>query len=228
MDAGEQAVGPRINLHPFSQCVREVIRDIVPETVCVFRPDEEPLHEGVDLPSFEPRLEVNIGKWLPDSCQAIRRRNPWERMEASHLAEYATNGGRVLWPLKASQMPDGPGAFQSSVIVSEEFLSKAKRDSKGELCVKGVIAHELVHALHAMRYIVPAFLDWRTFWEVFLRRGAKCTPLHACWRRSGRDLDECRSDGELTELRRYWPSKAEAWVAALREWGSERQSGNSD
>jgi hypothetical protein len=68
--------------------------------------------------------------------------------------------------------PPGPAAFTGEVVLTTgatDLLEAEDGTGSGKFC--WVVAHELVHVIEAMRVIVPAFMDWETYWSVALQNG---------------------------------------------------------
>ena len=79
-----------------------------------------------------------------------------------------------------------------------------------------IIAHELVHVFNHMRFIVPAFKNWRSFWHTFLCCGWKANVLHSRLRDLNLYVDCYGEKGELESLKEFWPSQAERWFRDTR------------
>ena len=82
---------------------------------------------------------------------------------------------------------------------------------------KYVIAHELVHVFDSMIFIVPAFMDWPSFWENVLGGGGSCDVLLSLYMDTSLFVDSYGQHNELEQLKKYWPSQAETWFDAFRK-----------
>ncbi|MCK4659906.1 MAG: hypothetical protein KAV82_10335, partial [Phycisphaerae bacterium] len=74
--------------------------------------------------------------------------------------------------------------------------------------------HELVHAFHAMRFVVPAFMDWRKFWQDVLYEGGRCEFLCSNAQFRNVFVDHYGTDDELGEVMDFWPSQGKRWFEA--------------
>jgi hypothetical protein len=66
-----------------------------------------------------------------------------------------------------------------------------------------------------MRVIIPAFLDWKNFWEKALQKGSFCPNAIQIINRLDVKIDD--PNKELSELKKYWPSNAEKWFNPYQE-----------
>jgi len=189
----------------------EVIENIEHDELLVYRPDDNhaldwQTNENGDI-QIETRatLPVSIKEWLPIACQLIE----WRAFtDQETLGMYRHNANEVLWPVfpYGDAVPQGPSAFTATIGLRNEWL-----DDSDEAWFKGLVAHELVHALDSMRFFVPAFLDWKAFWTHMLDSGSSCDTLRSQWSIRSQFVDSYAEPLELAELKRYWPSSASTW-----------------
>jgi hypothetical protein len=226
MQTYERRFQTRINLEFYTRFAKEVIDGIENDTMMVFRPDDEEAltviedSDGTINLDTRATLPVSIREWLPVVCQYIR----WESecrtareggVQDNATAYYYNNSPEVLWPVEGYE-PDGPGALIAGITLRHE---KCIGDAYGSEAtqverLKFVIAHELVHAFQAMRFIVPAFMDWPTFWEKVLDEGCRSNRLqtNSGWRTGF--VDHYGTELELGEVMDFWPSQGQKWFDA--------------
>ncbi len=215
-----------IDLSIYTHCAEEVIDGIENDTVNVFRPDDEHALDNVQdtdgaiLLNARATLPVSVREWLPVVCQFIR----WEcacdvascgRNKLDNaIAYYRSNAKEVLWPEWGWEAA-GPGALVAGIVLKHEKLIGVIDDTTREQCrLKFVLAHELVHAIHAMRFVVPAFMDWRTFWRDVLHEGGCCDLVANNSDCRTSFLDDYGSENELAEVLQFWPSQGKEWFEA--------------
>ncbi|MCK4794390.1 MAG: hypothetical protein KAV87_62255, partial [Desulfobacteraceae bacterium] len=209
----------QINLELHTRYAYEVISLIENDTINVFRSDDElavsEVHgkRGEILLDDRATVPVSIREWLPVVCQFIR----WESSfdfethgggeHDSAVACYRSNACEVLWPVEGFEAA-GPGALIAGIVLRERTLL----DNAGSFDIadcnrfRFVLAHELAHAFHAMRFVVPAFMDWPTFWEKVLHEGTTCDLLCSNHGFRTGSLDRYGSELELAEVMQFWPS----------------------
>ena len=150
-----------IDLQIYSRFAEEVICGIETDTIYVFRPDDEHALDYVldedrtELIDARATLPVSVREWLPVVCQFIRLETECDR--ALHgpgecVAYYRNNANEALWPQESE--PAGPAALLAGIVVRYEALKDQDTEYNRLKCV---LAHELVHAFHAMRFVMPAF-----------------------------------------------------------------------
>jgi len=209
-----------IDLQIYSRFAEEVISAIETDTINVFRPDDEHAldyvqdGDGAELIDARATFSVSIREWLPVACQFIRLETAYDRElygQDECLAYYRSNACEVLWPVESE--PAGPAALMAGVVVRYEAL---KHEDAEYNCLKCVLAHELVHAFHAMRFVVPAFLNWRSFWRKVLNEGTSCDVLASNADARRLFLDRYGDGNELAEIMAFWPSQGRKWFGALR------------
>ena len=227
---------PWVNLDLFSRCAEEVIDEIENETILVYAPGDCIVEQctGRDAEGREfidpdtATVPANVKEWLPVVCQFIR----WEQgilgtlddeHDSNTCAWYASNANRVMWPPEDTDAMDvaGPAALVAGIVLRREKLidnavMTNPKWTKQWHRLKCVIAHELVHAFYAMRFIVPAFTNWRKFWKESLHEGSIADSL--LWNHfdSQLGLDDYGGENELAEILRFWPSQGRQWFEAMR------------
>ena len=82
---------------------------------------------------------------------------------------------------------------------------------------KCIIAHELVHVFDMMRFVVPAFMDWRSFWTHVLEEGSACDILQSRFNCISSFVDCYGEESELAMIEEDWPSQAKIWFDAFRQ-----------
>lgn len=215
-----------IDLDIYTHYAEEVISGIENDTVNVFRPDDEHAldyvedEDGATCLDARLTLAVSIREWLPVVCQFIRWECDCDVVALGHgedngAAYYRSNAREVLWPLWGFDAA-GPGALIAGIVLKRDKIltDTAQGDPTESEGLKFVVAHELLHAFHAMRFVVPAFMDWPKFWGEVLNEGGCCDLLvnnHCC--RTG-FIDDYASENELAEVLSYWPSQGKRWFEA--------------
>lgn len=166
--------------------------------------------------------EVRILDWLSAACQVIRMESVDEAEQLEQreqtVAWYRQNSAETLFPSFAEHRPPGPAAFMGEIVLTQSHALPLllARDQRSHDALRFVLAHELVHAFESLPFIVPAFVDWDTYWEVGLASG--CDSDEACFLKSRHavTLDDYGGAGELRAIKRYWPSSAKVWFDAFR------------
>ena len=224
----------RLDLAPNPQLlllVPQVIERIENDELGVYRPDDEDAFEividnGTIRVHERATLNVSIREWLCVACQIIRFDSCEEedspRDSSGTLAWYQNNAMQVLIPPNTEHRPQGPAALTGEIVLTNSiqqwFCSPTDQDV-GRFCF--VLAHELVHVFEAMRVIVPAVMDWETFWEKALQRGTVCEAACEVGLLHLAALDDYGNENELLMIERYWPSLAQNWHDAFR--GAEEE-----
>jgi hypothetical protein len=221
---------PALSVDTFTdQWAQEVLAGIENDTLKVFSPsDDGALNDDLDESGavvLEARatVPVSIKEWLPVACQFIRvetaaeERRLGSRRDKRVLAYYLTNACEVLWPEEIDE-PAGPAALIAGIVLTNEFHRACLR-KRGvvELGLKHVIAHELVHVFDAMRYVVPAFMDWEAFGDKMLADRTRCGLLISLLNEKGVFVDDYGKQNELAMIEAYWPSHARQWFDGRSE-----------
>jgi len=199
----------------YSGLVEEVLDTIENDTLRVFRPDDQQaLHQetnvaGEILVNKRATLPVSIREWLPVGCQLITR---YGSPEPHTLAYYQHNGPETIFPVTGEE-PPGPAAFCGRIcLLDAVFLDEETENANDAL--RFVVAHELVHVFDAMRFVVPAVMDWPSFWGNVLNQGTQCNLLHSCLEHKSLFLDSYATENELAMVKEIWPSRADKWFVA--------------
>jgi hypothetical protein len=213
--------------------VAEVLDQMEKQTVRVYRPDDEAAFcmllegDGASVLHERATLSVNIPEWLCVACQRIRlgyaEDSPPETVPSGAAGWYDHNARRVLFPSDCLQEPVGPAGLDAEIVLLGETLEHLARCRNGWDQVRFVVAHELVHVFEAMRFFVPAVMNWKVFWDKALHCGTLLDVVFKMLSLHHRFLDDYGSQRELAMLEEYWPSRAGRWFQALR--GSQRVSG---
>lgn len=227
MKTYERIFQTNIDVDSYRDCVQAVIDRIENDTINVYRPDDEEAlcpvmdDDGATRVDARALTPVSIREWLPVVCQFIRWNGPLDEQSSRSgkrggvVAWYQSNALSVLWP-PGDAAPAGPGALIAGIVlIPERCVDYADADAPCDrlMCV---VAHELVHAFNAMRWVVPAFMDWDSFYSKVLQEGALCDTLAICGGWRSLFVDDYGSDTELAEIQTYWPSQAERWFTAFR------------
>lgn len=205
--------------------VDEVIEGMENDTLLVFDPqDEDALSLVLDKDGMcdllaKAKVPISIREWLCVGCQRIRFHltDVDDYMEDEALAYYWSNGLRVLWPPYAEHDPVGPGGFYGEILVAAKMKDVILHDPLAEDKLKFIVAHELIHVFHNMRFVVPAFIDWDSFWNVVGGGGCSSDILANMTNDTHMFVDSYGEKNELVEIKEYWPSQAEKWFRASRE-----------
>lgn len=216
-----------IGLYPYEPIVEEIIAGIENDTINVFRPDDEDAlvhiqdEGGAALLDARATLPVSVREWLPVVCQFIK----WDCCVAAHecverdnaLAYYDSNASEVIWP-EGEDDPAGPGALVAGIVLRQQQCIGDTAKDAATTCnrLRFILAHELVHAFHAMRFVVPAFMDWPAFWQNVLTDGTSCDILNTNHGYRTGFVDHYGTEFELAEVADFWPSQAQKWFDASR------------
>ena len=229
-----RAFETQIDLEIYTRYAEQVISMIERDTINVFRPDDESaaaeVHDehGNYLMDAGATVPASIREWLPVVCQFIRWGDQFDRetygggKDDHAIAYYRSNACDVLWPVYRFDAA-GPGALVAGIVLRQDQMTDILRNFDAAACdrLRFILAHELTHAFHAMRFVVPASTDWPTFWDKVLREGTNCDLL--CSKEGFRTgvLDHYGSELELGEIMEFWPSYGKTWFDA---WHSTRPS----
>ena len=204
----------------------EVIDSIEKDKLLVFDPkDEDALRSqsdenGAELILSGAKMPISIKEWLCVGCQCIRYKDRRGDGKAApnEGACYQHNGAKVLWPEHPEWEPEGPAAFVGEILISPQTQDKMTSgdDISTENKFKWIVAHELVHVFDIMRFVVPAFMDWRNFWERLLDEGCSCDILQSRFHAITIFVDCYGEENELAMIEEYWPSQAKIWFDAIR------------
>lgn len=220
-----------IDLDLYTRFAQEVIEGIENDTVLVFRPDDDHAldcvqdADGAILLDARASLPVSVREWLPVVCQFIR----WEclcdrliRGDRDEEAEayYRNNATEVLWPVEGFDAA-GPGALIAGIVVRRDKCIDDGAKDEAAQCdrLRFVLAHELVHAIRAMRFVVPAFMDWRAFQREVLHEGGCCDLVDSNYTFRSGFVDHYGTKLELAEVLQFWPSQGKRWFEAWHPSG---------
>jgi len=202
---------------------QEVIDEIENDRLSVISTNEPlsitPSTDGsIEIDSYFKR-QVSIKEWLPIACQNIRRQQgPSDDFDRKKVfACYKSNAAEVLFPVGFNVMPPGPVAFNAAIIFESEFIWSVMESSGGENKFKFALAHELVHVFNFMRFLVPAFQNWKRFWKICLDEGDACEEIEQLWMFKNCFVDSYGNEREFAMVEQYWPKKAKKWFDAFRE-----------
>jgi len=91
-----------------------------------------------------------------------------------------------------------------------------------------ILAHELVHVFDAMRYLVPACMDWQRFYDTVLAEGCADDDFIGQWECFNHVTDQYGQPAERERIREYWPSVEERWFEALEEFRSDMAAADGE
>jgi len=216
----QRTFGLTIEVPIFYRLVEHVISSIENDTLYVFRPDDEDAlsdtydQDGIMHVNKRADVPISIREWLCVGCQRILY-GCEDKPSDKCLAFYRCNGWQTLFPYDNRVTPLGPSAFIAEIHLLQESLpSSNSSKARGAFCF--VVAHELVHAFDMMRFVVPAFQNWRTFWKRVLGEGSKCDLAQGMFHDKSLFLDTYGSGHELALIEEFWPSQAKQWFKAMR------------
>jgi hypothetical protein len=212
-------------LGPAKSNVVKILDSIEKDTIAVYNPDDEDAFQpvwndkGELLLHERATLEVNIADWLCAACQRMRLDNESDVNREGRtdrtLAWYENDSRKTLFNVNSMLQPPGPAAFTGEVVLTTGATDLIEaEDGTGSDKFCWVVAHELVHVIEAMRVIVPAFMDWETYWSVALQNGVAGDSAVEIATHESLFLDEYGSENELAMVKQYWPSHADVWFSA--------------
>ena len=213
-----------IDLPPpaLTECAWDLVASVEREDIMVVDPhnrhalDEVTDSDGAILVNADATLAVKLADWLSIGCQRIR----WEHMQETEVpktayAMYTTNIRKVFGGPFQESAPLGPAAFVGEIVIRRQLqraMLACAREGEAENSMQifqFIIAHELAHVFDALKYLVPAFMDWRKFYKDVLCDG---TATEAVYSRMGwlsGMMDEYGYKNELGGIQQWWPSRAE-------------------
>lgn len=200
--------------------IEQVVDQIENDELGVFRPDDEDAfleevdESGALLVWARADLKISIREWLSVGCQLFRFKGlgepPTDPPNKIAPACYKNNAHTALFPPYGEYQPLGPAAFLGEIILCRELEGDPAR-------ANFIVAHELTHVFDAMRFVVPAFMDWDTYRDKALQGGTACEDLQYLWDAASRIVDDYGTLNELEAVRLYWPTQAEIWFRAFRQ-----------
>jgi hypothetical protein len=219
-----------IDLNLYTRLAQEVIDGIENDTINVLRPDNEDAlvevydTDGAILLDARATLPVSVREWLPVVCQFIRWESECDLAAIGRdrhdqaVAYYRSNAYEVLWPFWGAGAA-GPGALVAGIVLRREHCVSSGIQCTAAECdrLRFVLAHELVHAFHAMRFAVPAFMNWRLFRREVLGEGTRCDILGSNHEDRSGFLDSYGTELELAEVLQFWPSQGKRWFETWQE-----------
>ena len=140
--------------------VNEVLDYISDGTVGVLAPGKSDVcsffeNDPLELLESSPN-QVDIRRWLPVVCQGI------SICDGLHNGSWDDEPvGIYRHSLKASILPHEPGLVVAgpASFTGQIYLTKHRRRD----AIQATLAHELIHAIRMMSFVVPAFQDWEGF-----------------------------------------------------------------
>jgi hypothetical protein len=225
----------------------EVVEKIQQKEIGVFHPDDKaaffPERTGEREFVFSGRniLQVDLLEWLPVMCQAVYEANPPKGEK--WWASYTSNLFEALFPYYDEGrygIPLGPSAYYGIIRINEDLSLHAEatwghytggqyetpefKEVNGVALFQGAFAHELVHVVRHMPYVVPAFLDWRAYWRVACHEGRVIDEALHHVNALNSVVDDYREKGEFQELCWLWPEEiVKPWWDALCAYSEARK-----
>ena len=217
-----------VSLPPLDEYVWDVINSIEKETIEVVDPndpaalDDVTDSSGALLLDSDAKLTVSLSDWFAAGCQKIR----WEEPEENTLSigtggVYQSNAEVVFGSPGAESQPLGPSVFVGQIVlpldIQDAFLQCRTNEQETASFLSSfqfVVAHELVHVFDKMKYLVPAFMDWRAFRTNILADGTRTDLLLSRMSAKSMFVDDYAGQNELESLRIWWPSRADEWFRA--------------
>jgi hypothetical protein len=194
--------------------VEEVLDSIEQDTLYVFQPDDESAfacavdEDNIEVLNKRATLPVSIREWLCVGCQLIEMKCcPHEDV----LATYNSNLFESI--LAYEDTPLGPACFWGKIGLCKGRIWKDYDDVEHD-AFRFTVAHELIHVFDTLRLIVPAFMDWKTFWRKALHDGESCDLAWNMFNATAGFVDRYETELEKASVAEYWPSKVEEWFRA--------------
>jgi hypothetical protein len=216
----------------YKDWIEDVINNIEKETLRVFDAQKSGIFKNISFYSEIDRfleekaeVEIKIPEYLPLACQSIRffYEDSDKELEAEKEkypnipASYWSNIRETILSQRGSSSLS-PSAFIGRIVLYDDImdvLPLTKKESENPF--KYLIAHELIHAFNVMRFMVPAFMDWDSFYKNVLESGCDHWGAKQVLSRLDNVLDSYGTESELNELKKYWPSNAEKWFNAAKD-----------
>ena len=215
----------------YKEWIQDVIRGIEKETLLVFDPKRTNSFSDINrcdkIDRFieeKATLEYSISEYLPLACQCIRfmdekidtELKKQKDTKSDISACYCSNIEKtILFPRNNGLI--SPSAFIGEILLCFDITQLSCYRYESEKPFKYLIAHELVHAFNHMRFIVPAFFNWDSFWQKSLNSSIDCSKARTALKKVNGNIDKYGTDIELKELQKYWPNNAEEWVNAWQD-----------
>ena len=166
--------------------------------------------QGNEVVNKRATLPVSVREWLAVGCQVIDE----DRNCGPNLGYFTHNAFSVIFDENAWSSP-GPAAYLGRIRISPNSYPRDNSDAEHDAHMF-VIAHELVHAFDMMRFIVPAVMDWTSFWKIALKDGGLCDAVKNSFMTKSLFLDDYGSENELAMIEDFWPSHAKRWFDAFQ------------
>jgi len=195
------------------QMLKMVLGSLQVETINVFPPDKvrwEELPDGTLDLLKNATVSVRIMDWLPVAVQEVGCVGSFDDGGSGKGrivgGRYTNNASEVLYPSDCTYDPVGPAGLAGRIDILVDLLEYPD-------AVAGVLAHELTHAFHHLRVLVPAFKNWRVFRDNNYQ-GDRVAVLMHC---SNNLVDDYRRI-EVDQMKVFWPDDlVEKWQAATNE-----------
>jgi hypothetical protein len=226
-----------INLPPLDEYAWDVINSIEPNDIQVVNPrnthalDDIIDSSGSTLIDADATLSVPLEDWLAVGCQRIRWEDgPENVLPTGAAGMYTGNFDAIFGKTFASSSPFGQAVFMGQIILPREMREAYVHCPKDEKeafisLFQFILAHELVHVFDYLKYLVPAFMDWRAFWKNILGEGNSTDLLFERLCDKGVFIDDYGKENELESIRLWWPSRAEKWFSARKlDWKNIRKN----
>lgn len=207
----------------FAPIVQDTIDLIENDVLQVYRPNDESafdsiIKDGEEVMASHADYPISIREWLPCACQRIVF-SPYE--QGKHLAAYCHNATVSLVPSDRTRFPPGPVGFSGEIRFTQAVLDLIQEiastdNDRAVDAFRCIVAHELVHVFHIMMILIPAFIDWDSFWEGPMGSGHNRDDAMRIYEAHAMTLDRYGSDDERDWIAAYWPTYADKWFDALR------------
>lgn len=207
----------------FAVIARDALDLIEQDIIHVFRPDDPDclrtiVSDGEEVVAANASEPISVKEWLPLACQMISF-DP--RSNDAALACYAHNLHGALLPTEEVHRPPGPAGFSGEIRFTQSgidliFALAKKNGEQAADAFRFIIAHELVHSIHLLKILVPAYRDWAAFWSGPLEEGRAGDDAAWVYQAHANVLDQYATDAERDCVAEFWPSHADRWFQALR------------
>lgn len=202
----------------------DVISSIEQKTIKIVDPHDSNVldystdSDGAFLVDSNAILTVPLKEWLAVGCQRIR----WEREDQNEIKDNAlgmfkANYEDVFGTQYGDREPLGPTVFVGEIVlpreIREAFFCCSGKKELADLVhtFQFILAHELVHVFDALKYLVPAFKNWRAFWKNVFNQGCSIGAIYERLSDKAMFLDDYGHNNEFESIRYYWPSRADTW-----------------
>ena len=213
-----------IRLPPLEEYAWDVVNSIEQTTIKVVDPYDRNAFDditdatGAFLVDSDAKLTVDLEEWLAIGCQRIRWEHPAEdEVPKRAMGMFISNMHLALGGPDHDCEPLGPSIFVGEIVLRRQMqraylaCNTPTEQSEFVQIFQFIVAHELVHVFDKLKYLVPAFLDWRAFSENILRQGSSADLVYSRLNNMTSFIDSYGEEGELESIRNWWPSRAEHW-----------------